>query len=61
MAKKKKRRGRPFLKAKDRRSEVVPVRMTPTEHQQLLKDAKEAGISVSLYLVECWKKARQEQ
>ncbi|MHC4434343.1 MAG: plasmid mobilization protein [Planctomycetota bacterium] len=59
MAKKKKRRGRPFLKPKDRRSEVVPVRITPGEHRQLLKDAEEAGMSVSLYLVECWKKARR--
>ena len=54
-----KKMGRPPIKAKDRRAYVVPVRFRPGEHQELLKDAKAAGMTVSSYLVDCWQKARK--
>lgn len=50
--------GRPPKKAKDRLSEIVTLRMTPTEHKQLMRDARAAGLSVSAYLLDCWRKAR---
>ena len=59
MAKRKKRMGRPPKKAKDRLSEIVTLRMTPAEHKQLMRDARAAGLSVSAYLQECWRKVRK--
>ena len=55
----KKKMGRPMKKAKDRLSKIVTLRMSPSEHEQLMKDVKSTGLSISLYLQECWKKARQ--
>ncbi len=51
--------GRPPKEPKDRLSEIVTLRMTPAEHEQLMRDAKAAGLSVSAYLQECWQKVRQ--
>lgn len=50
--------GRPPKKAKDRRSRPVALRVTPSDHKQLLKDAAEAKLSVSAYLLECWRKQK---
>lgn len=58
MAKRKKKMGRPPKKAGDVRSKPVTLRMTPTDHKQLMKDAHESGLSVSVYLETCWKKVR---
>lgn len=55
---KKAKMGRPPKKASDKLSEIVTLRMTPADHEQLLKDASESGLSVSAYLQECWQKAR---
>lgn len=60
MAKKKAKMGRPPIDPKKLRSAVVPVRFTVDEHRQLLADAQAAELTVSSYLVECWKKAREE-
>jgi predicted HicB family RNase H-like nuclease len=50
--------GRPPKKATDRRSKPVALRVTPSDHRQLMKDARAAGLSVSAYLLECWQKVR---
>ena len=59
MAEAKKRMGRPPKNSKDRLSEIVTLRMNRADHEQLLRDAKAAGLSVSAYLQECWQKVRQ--
>ena len=59
MAKGKKKMGRPLKKPKDRLSEIVTLRMTPAEHKQLMKDAHDSGLSVSVYLQTCWKKSKK--
>jgi len=46
--------GRPTKKAKDRRSKPVTLRVTPSCHKQLKEDAKQAEMSISAYLLECW-------
>lgn len=51
--------GRPPKKAKDLRSKPVALRVTPSEHKQLVKDAEQAGMSISAYLLDCWQKARE--
>ena len=61
MAKEKKKMGRPLKEPKDRLSEIVTLRMTPAEHEQLMKDAHDSGLSVSVYLQTCWKKARSKK
>ena len=51
--------GRPPKKAKDRRSKPVTLRMVPAEHKELVTDARRAGLSISEYLLGCWRKVRQ--
>lgn len=58
MKKRKTKMGRPPKKAKDKLSEIVTLRMTPADHKQLMKDARDSGLSVSAYLQACWQKAR---
>ena len=58
MAKRKSKMGRPPKEPKDKLSEIVTLRMNPAEHGQLMKDAKTAGLSVSAYLQECWRKMK---
>lgn len=53
--------GRPPKKASDKLSEIVTLRMTPVDHERLMKDASESGLSVSAYLQECWQKARGQK
>jgi len=50
--------GRPPKKPSERLSEIVTLRMTPAEHETLMKDARESGLSVSAYLQACWQKVR---
>lgn len=50
--------GRPPLKAKDKRTALVTLRLKQSEHRQLEQDAKAKGLSLSSYLLECWEKAR---
>ena len=61
MAERKKKMGRPIKKPKDRLSEIVTLRMIPAEHKQLMKDAHESGLSVSVYLQTCWQKSRAKK
>ena len=58
MAKKKAKMGRPPLKANNRRTAPVTLRLKPNEHKELVSNAKSKGLSISTYLIECWKKAR---
>ncbi|NLH41515.1 MAG: hypothetical protein GX448_06710 [Planctomycetes bacterium] len=59
MAKKKSRMGRPPIDPATRLSEIVTLRMNRADHEQLRRDAKAAGLSVSMYLQECWKANRR--
>ena len=61
MAKKKKKMGRPPLKAKDKRTALVSLRLKKTERDQLEKEAKAKGLSISNYLLECWQKSRAKK
>jgi len=58
MRKKKAKMGRPPLKVKDRRIAIVTLRMKKTERDELEREAKAKGLSLSSYLLECWQKAR---
>lgn len=58
MRKKKTKMGRPPLKAKDRRTVIVTLRLKPPEREKLQQDADAKGLSISNYLFECWQKSR---
>lgn len=58
MTKKKTIMGRPPLKAKDRRTVIVTLRLKPSERKELERDADAKGLSISNYLFECWQKSR---
>jgi predicted HicB family RNase H-like nuclease len=58
MKRKRAKMGRPPLKAKDKRTALVTLRLKQSEHRQLEQDAKAKGLSLSSYLLECWEKAR---
>ena len=50
---KQKRMGRPPLKQQQRRSAIVTVRMTKKERNKLEQKAREAGLSLSGYILKC--------
>lgn len=52
---KKRKMGRPPLSPESRRSAVVTVRMTEAERDRLEEQAREAGLSISAYLLQCWR------
>lgn len=49
--------GRPTLKPKDRRTAIITLRLTGIDRALLLKEAKTKGLSISSYLLDCWKKS----
>ncbi len=51
--------GRPPLKANKRRTAIITLRLKPSERKQLEKDAKAKGLTLSTYLLECWKKEKE--
>ncbi|MHC4417098.1 MAG: plasmid mobilization protein [Planctomycetota bacterium] len=55
---KKKKMGRPPLNAKDKRTAIVTLRLKKTDRNQLEKEAKARGLSLSSYLLECWQKSK---
>jgi hypothetical protein len=61
MRKKKAKMGRPPLRAKDRRTALVTLRLKSSERKELLQDAKAEGLSLSTYLLKCWQKTRAEK
>ena len=56
MKEKKKKMGRPPLKPKDRRSAIITVRLTETDRDLLEKQAASKNMSISSYLLYCWRK-----
>ena len=54
---KKKKMGRPTKKPKDRRTAIITLRLTGADRGLLAKEAEAKGMSISSYLIECWKKA----
>ena len=56
--KRQKRMGRPPKKPSEKQGENISVRMTKADRKKLEADAKTAGLSLSAYLLECWKKGR---
>ena len=52
---KKSKMGRPPLPPESRRSAVVTIRMTQAERERLEEQAREAGLSISAYLLQCWR------
>jgi len=61
MSRKKTKMGRPPLKAKDKRTALVTLRLKKTDRNQLEKEAKASGLSLSSYLLECWQKVRAKK
>jgi len=59
MAKKKSRMGRPPIDPAAKLSEIVTLRMNRADHERLMQDARAAGLSVSMYLQNCWKANRR--
>jgi len=53
----KKKMGRPPLKPKDRRTALITLRLKAADRDLLEKEAKAKGLTVSSYLLYCWKKA----
>lgn len=53
--------GRPPLKAKDKRTAIVTLRLKKSERKELEQDAKAKGLSISNYLLQCWQKARAKK
>ncbi len=48
--------GRPPLPADARRSAVITIRMKADERKQLEEEAQKAGLTMSSYLLRCWRK-----
>ena len=61
MKKKKAKMGRPPKKAKDRLSEIVTLRLSPSDHKRLKRDARASRLSVSAYLQLCWQKQEERK
>ncbi len=58
---KKKKMGRPTLKPKDRRTAIITLRLTGADRGLLAKEAETKGMSISSYLLYCWKKGQVEK
>ncbi len=58
---KKKKMGRPPLKAKDKRTAIVTLRLKKSERNELEKEAAARGLSLSSYLMQCWQKVRAKK
>jgi uncharacterized protein (DUF1778 family) len=59
MKKNRSKMGRPPLKAKDRKTACVTLRLNRSQRKQLEQDAKAQGMTLSTYLLDCWKKVRK--
>lgn len=55
------RMGRPRKKVKDLRSKPVSLGVTPGDHKRLFNEAREQGMTVSDYLIWCWKEKAGEK
>ena len=61
MKEKKNKMGRPPVKAKDKRTAIITLRLKKTERNQLGKEAEAKGLSLSSYLLQCWQKVRAKK
>jgi len=61
MITKKSKMGRPPLKAKDKRTAIITLRLKNADRDELEKEAKTKGLTLSSYLLECWQKSRVEK
>jgi predicted DNA binding CopG/RHH family protein len=61
MTKKKAKMGRPPLKAKDKRTALITLRLKPSDRDRLEKEAGAKGLTISTYLLECWQKSRAKK
>ena len=59
MGKKKARMGRPPKPPEEKQGQCVMVRMTKVERAKLEREAGKAGLSLSAYLLECWREKRR--
>ena len=50
----KRKMGRPPLPREARRSAIVTLRMTEADRKRLERQAAEAGLSISAFLLKCW-------
>lgn len=50
--------GRPPKPKAEKQSERIAVNVTRAEYRAIVEDAKAAGLSLSAYLLNCWKKGR---
>ena len=50
--------GRPPKPRAEKQSERIAVNVTLAEYQAIEEDAKAAKLSLSAYLLDCWKKRR---
>jgi hypothetical protein len=57
--KKRAKMGRPPIKAKDKRTACVTLRLKQSERKQLEQEAKAKDMTLSTYLLECWREARE--
>ena len=53
--------GRPPKPKGKKQSERIAVNVTPAEYRAIEADAKAEGVSLSAYLLKCWKKRRNHQ
>ena len=54
------RMGRPPLKPSQRRNSIVTLRLNDAERKQLQEDADREGLSISKFLMKCWKQIKEE-
>lgn len=54
MGKQRKKPGPPPMPKSKKRACRIAVNLTPAELRQLRRDAAEAGLSTSAYLIRCW-------
>jgi len=47
--------GRPPKKPSEKQGEIISVRMRKAERKQLERDARHAGLSLSAFLMQCWR------
>ncbi len=50
--------GRPPMQPKDRRTRGLTLRFTRDEFRELQGDARAAGVTVTEFLRQCWRKER---
>ena len=59
MSNKKRKAGRPPKPVEEKQGERATVWMTRQERAELERDAAKAGLSLSAYLIDCWRRQRE--